>query len=113
MIKHEHIKKLYDKHNIESRAELNLKMLKNDSIKHHSIGFDEEFVSIKSLDADSPFYEIPIKNIAGIEELPHHTAIILRNSILFLNKSNNDIHVHINIEKPTLIDRIKHLFHMD
>ena len=110
MIKHEHIKKLYNKHKIESRAELDLKMLTKDCIKHHLIEFDNEFITIKSLEKDSPFNEIPLRNIAGIEELPNHTAIVLRNSILFLSKNNNDIHVHINIEKPTLWERIKFLF---
>lgn len=110
MIKHEHIKILYNKHKIELKTELDLKMLNKNTLKHHSIEFNNEFITIKSLAKDSPFYEIPLKNVAGLEELPNHIAIVLRNSILFLSKYNNDIHVHINIEKPSLWERIKYLF---
>ncbi|MBE6309537.1 MAG: hypothetical protein E7080_00590 [Bacteroidales bacterium] len=110
MIKHEHIKNLYNKHKIELKTELDLKVLSKDSLKHHSIEFNNEFITIKSLEKESPFNEIPLKNVAGVEELPNHIAIVLRNSILFLSKQNNDIHVHINIEKPTLWERIKYLF---
>ena len=110
MIKHEHIKNLYTKHKIELKTELDLKALSNASLKHHSIELNNEFITINSLEKDSPFNEIPLKNVAGVEELPNHIAIVLRNSIIFLSKHNNDIHVHINIETPTLWERIKYFF---
>ena len=110
MIKPELIKNLYNKFPKpeQNTGTLNFELLSNGNINHHTLQITECNLIINSVDKDSPFHEIPLKNISGIEDLENHIAIILRNSILFLNKQNNDIHVHIRIEKPTLWQRIKY-----
>lgn len=112
MIKQEIIKELYKKFplTLEANKEIDLRLLQNEQITHHAIELNGDELIINSVTKDSPFHEIPIKNIAGIQEFDNHIAIILRNSILFLNKSTTDIHVHINLEKPTLWERIKYAF---
>lgn len=110
MIKPELIKDLYKKfpQPEQNRGSLNFELLSNGNINHHTLQITELDLIINSVDTNSPFHQIPLRNISGIEDLENHIAIILRNSILFLNKQNNDIHVHIRVEKPSLWQRIKY-----
>lgn len=112
MIKPEVIKGLYTKYPepVKDKNNLNLELFKNDLLKHHAISITDNSLIINTVDDDSPFKEIPLRNITGIEEFDKHVAIILRNSILFLNKENNDIHVHINFKKPSILDRLRFMF---
>lgn len=109
MINQETIKELYRKFPQPSNN-LRLELFKEGFIKHHNLLTTDNDLIINSVDKDSPFHEIPLRNIAAIEDFPDFTAIILRNSILFLNKSNNDIHVHIKMEQMSLWDKVKNLF---
>lgn len=112
MVKPNKIKHLYRKHPLtdKSRSDLDLSPLLTDSLSQHLITIGQENIIINSVDEESPFRELPIRNIAGIEDMNQFTAIILRNSILFLDKSTTDIHVHINVEQPSLWQRLKYYF---
>ncbi len=115
MIKPEVIKELYTKYPEpgNNSNNLNLELFKNENLKQHNVHINEDSIIIYSVEEDSPFREIPIRNIKGIEEFNNHAVIILRNSILFLNKSNKDIHVHINFERPSMWQRLKYMFRND
>lgn len=106
MIKPEIIKTLYKKSPLPAN-DLNLELTKNNSLKHHSLQITETELIINSIDKNSPFHNIPLRNIRATEEIDNYYIIILRNSILFLNKENDEIHVHINVEKPTFWQRLK------
>lgn len=112
MVKPNRIKHLYRKHPLtdENRQDLELSRLLTDSLSQHLITIGKENIIINSVEEESPFRELPIKNIAGIEDLDQFTAIILRNSILFLSKFSTDIHVHINVEQPSFWQRLKYYF---
>lgn len=111
MINKKHIAELYKKHKINPNNpnKIDLEKFGSKCTKQHTISINNDNLIINSVEPDSPFHEIPIKNIAGIEKFENHIAIVLRNSILFLSKNTNDIHVHINVEKPSLWERIKYL----
>ncbi len=106
MIKPEIIKSLYKKSPLPING-LNLELIKDNSVKHHALLVNDTELIINSVDVNSPFHNIPLRNIRVIEEINNYLIIVLRNSILFLNKENNEIHVHIKVEKPSLWQRIK------
>lgn len=107
MIKPETIKELYKKSPLPINNQ-NLELFINHQLKHHSLQITNTELIINSIEEDSPFHSIPLRNIKCTEEDDVYFIIILRNSILFLSKINDDIHVHINVEKPTLWQRIKY-----
>ena len=82
----------------------------SDCIQLYNITFNKEHLTIHHCHHDSPLRVIPLSNIIGVEELSSHTAIILRNSIIFLNKYIHDIKVHIRIVKPSIWERIRFFF---
>lgn len=103
---------LYKKYPQPAQAggNLNFELITKGNLNHHTPLITDEELVINSIDPDSPFHKIPIRNIAGIEEFENHTAIVLRNSILFLSKLDDEIRVHINVEQPSLWERIKYMF---
>lgn len=107
MIKPEIIKALYKKSPLPTNG-LNLELIKNNSLKHHSFQITDTELIINTLDKSSPFHSIPLRNIRATDEIENYFIIILRNSILFFNKENDDIHVHIHVEKPTFWQRLKY-----
>lgn len=112
MTKQNIIKHLYKKYPSPAtdREDLNLSQLLNENLSQHDISVGEENIIINSIDEESPLREIPIRNITGIEDFERYTVIILRNSILFIDKQSDDIHVHINVEQPSLWQRLKNYF---
>ena len=84
MINPEIIKGLYIRYPQPSQNSLNFELLTKGNLNHHTPIVTQTDLVINNLDSDNPFYQIPLKNIAGIEELENHIAIVLRNSILFL-----------------------------
>lgn len=115
MIKPEIIKELYKKfpQPTEEKNKLNLEHLSSEKLNHHSIEMTSTDLVINSVEEISPFHEIPLRNISGIENLESHIAIVLRNSIIFLDKKTTDIHVHINIEHPSIWQRMKYMLKKD
>lgn len=115
MIKPEIIKELYKKfpQPTEEKNKLNLEHLSSEELNHHSIEMTSTDLVINSVEEISPFHEIPLRNISGIENLESHIAIVLRNSIIFLDKKTTDIHVHINIERPSIWQRMKYMLKKD
>ena len=111
MIKPNIIKGLYKKHQQTNytKKEPNFKNLISVITKLHSIEISETNLIIQSIQKNSPFHEIPLKNILGIENIESHIAIILGNSIIFLKTDSPEIHVHINIEPPSFWQKIKYM----
>ena len=69
MIKPNIIKELYKKHlhAINSTKELNFQHLLSEVLNHHSIEISKNDLIINSVQENSPFHEIPLRNILGIE----------------------------------------------
>lgn len=90
-----------------SPDELNLGLLFDYALENHGIIIDENDLFIGSVDPNSPFARLPLKHIHEILEFENQIAIILRNSILFLNKKDSDVNVHIRMENPSVWSRLK------
>ncbi len=106
------IDSLYKKYNKppQSADELNIGLLFDYAMENHGIVIDENNLYIGSVDPKSPFAEIPLGHINEIIEFENFIAIILSNSIVFLNKENSDVNVHIRMEPLSLWDKIKASF---
>lgn len=76
----------------------------------HKLELTDTEIRLGALDDDNPFKVIPIDRIFGIESFDRNVAIILRTCVLFLNKENQNINVHIKPHKISLWMRIKSLF---
>ena len=92
--------------------ELNIALLFDYAIDNHGICIDEEKLYIGSVDPKSPFAAIPLRHINEIVEFETCIAIVLRQSIIFLNKDNSEVYIHLRIDEdnPSLWDRIKTAF---
>ncbi|MDE5953703.1 MAG: hypothetical protein K2G72_03370 [Duncaniella sp.] len=102
----EKIYKLY-KRPPASPDELNLGLLFTHALENHGIVIDENDLYIGSVDPKSPFAAIPLRHIHEILEFETCLAIVLRNSMIFLNKHNSDVNVHLRMEEPSVWSRLK------
>lgn len=96
-----------------SPDQLNLGLLFEYAIDNHAIYIDDGNLVIDSVQPDSPFHTIPLRNINEILEFENSIAIVLPNSIIILNKHDSGVHIHIKMTKPSLLDRARGLFHHD
>lgn len=87
---------------------LDLGLLFEYAIDHHAIYIDGDKLIIDSVKPGSPFHAIPLKNIHEIVEFENSIAIVLHSSIIFLNKHDSTVHIHLRMQKPSLIERMKY-----
>lgn len=99
-----------DKSRPSSPDNLNLGLLFDYALDHHAIFIDEGKLFIESVSKDSPFHAIPLRNIHEILEFENSIAIVLHSSIIFLNKHDSTIHVHLRMQKPSLFERARNKF---
>lgn len=86
---------------------LNLGLLFQYAIENHAIFVDDGNLVIDSVSPDSHFHSIPLSNIHEIVEFENSIAVVLHSSIIFLNKHDDAVHVHLRMQKPSLLDRVK------
>ena len=93
----------------KSPDELNLGLIFDYTMDNHGIFIDEENLYIVSIEPSSPFSTIELKRIHEIVEFEMVIAIVLPASIIFLNKENSDVNIHLRLddERPTVWQRIK------
>lgn len=89
-----------------SPDELNLSLLFGEVFDNHEIYIDENTLVINSVDESSPFHAIPLDRIHEILEFENVVAIVLHSSIIFLNKRDNGVNVHVKMKGPSLLDRL-------
>ncbi len=96
----------------KSADELNISLLFDYALENHGIFIDEDNLYIGSVDPASPFATIPLPRINQIVEFETCLAIVLPSSIIFLNKDDSDVNIHLRLddEKPSLWQRIKDAF---
>lgn len=94
-------------HPPKSPDELNLALLFDYAFENHGIIIDDNDLYITSIDPSSPFACIPLDRICEIVEFSEVIAIVLPSAIIFLNKKNSDVNIHLKMERPSLWDRIK------
>lgn len=113
MITKKVIDELYHKYRKrpESVDALDIPLLFEHASEQHDIQIDDEGnLVIGSIDPRSPFRQLPLRNIHGISHFDDSLAIVLHSSILFLNKKDAGVNVHIRAEQPSLWECIRWKF---
>ena len=111
MINNQVIETLYKKYKKTPKSidMLNLAILFDYAAKHHNIYIEPESkkMTIGSIDPSSPFHSIPVNRINAIVPFEEWVAVVTPASIIFLNRKNSQVSVHIKPVKPGLMDRIR------
>lgn len=92
------IKNLYKTHckSPNSADDLNIELLFGLPIEYHDIEIDDAAnLILNRLPSTSPLRKIALRHIHAIVEIERWIAIVLRYSILFLNRCNSDTYIHI------------------
>ena len=114
MITKEVIQTLYKKYPKRAKSVdcLDIAMLFDTVGTLHDINVDLESgkIIIGSLDDKSIFRSIPLSHIHAIVPFEEWTVIVLHSSIVFLNRLNTKVSVHLKPLSPTLGERIKGIF---
>lgn len=88
--------------------DLDVGLLFDYASEHHNVQIDEDgHLDIESIDARSPFRRIPLNRICGITHFENSVAIVLPSSIIFLNKHDNGVNVHLRAQSPSIWEKIK------
>lgn len=86
---------------------LDIPLLFSDDIEQHKIDLTDDHIVINSLDSRSPFHSISINRVHEILNFEKVIAIVLHSSIIFLNKHDSGVNVHIRMNRPSLLDHIQ------
>lgn len=87
--------------------QLNLQLLFDYAMENHCIYVDGNDLIIESIQEDSPFHSIDLRRVRAILEFDRQIAIVLPASIVFLNKKDDGVHVHVRMAKRSLMDLIR------
>lgn len=103
------IRRLYKKYNtpVGFKIKQDIVDLATQLGPYHNIIVDDKYINFNDLPLNSPFGKIPIERICGIAEFDKVYALILPSCILFIDKFNSNINIHINLPKESLMERIK------
>ncbi len=114
MITKEVIKNLYKKYPRRARSvdDLDIAMLFETVGEMHNINIDIETnaLTIGSIDPKSIFHTIPLSHVHAFVPFEEWTAIVLHSSIIFLNRRNPNVSVHLKPVSPSLSDRLRGVF---
>lgn len=88
---------------------LNLSLLFDYAAHHHNIQIDPETgkLTIGSVDSKSPFHTLSIKRINAIVPFEDWVALVMHSSIVFLNRKNSQVSVHLKPLNPGFMDRVR------
>lgn len=114
MITKEVIKTLYKKYPRRPKSfdELDIALLFETVGELHkiTIDIDTNTITIGSIDPKSVFHLIPLSHVHGFVPFEEWTAVVLHSSILFLNRRNTTVSVHLKPVSKTFGDRVKDIF---
>lgn len=101
------IREIYKKYSkpLHSNSGLYMDLL-NDISAVHDLKINNDYLIIGSVGEKSPFYSLPLKKIYGIVNFENCIAIVLHSSILFLDKNENKVQIHLKMKKPNLFQRL-------
>lgn len=79
---------------------------------HHDISVDMDDnmnaeLVIGSIDRNSPFHRLPMHRIHAIVPFESWVAIVMHSSIIFLNKKDNKVSIHLKPMKEGVVDRLR------
>lgn len=112
MITKKVIDTIYKKYNKrpQSTDDLNIALLFEAVTPEHNIEIDGNDLIINSIDPFSPFHMLPLHGVHAIVEFDAHIAIIMHSSIIFLNKEDAGVSVHIKQDEASLSQRLRSIF---
>ena len=114
MITKDVIKEIYKKYPKRAKSvdELNFGLLFDTVGELHDINVDfaTNRLVIGSLDSRSIFRSIPLHHIHAFVPFEQWTAIVLNASILFLNRQNKEVQVHLKPQEQSMADRLRAIF---
>lgn len=117
MITKEVIQTLYKKYPNRAKSVdcLDIAMLFDTVGIMHDINVDIEAnkLIIGSIDEKSIFRSIPLSHIHAIVPFEEWTAIVLHSTIIFLNRKNTQVSIHLKPPKISVADRIRGIFSHD
>lgn len=117
MITKEVIKTLYKKYPRRAKNvdDLDIALLFETVGEMHDINIDVESntLSIGTIDSKSLFHSIPLSHIHAFVPFEEWTAIVLHSSIVFLNRRNTNVSVHLKPIAPGITDRLMGVFRKD
>lgn len=96
-----------------SPYDLEIGLLFSAAMDKHCINIDGDNIMIESIGTSSPFHKIGLDRIHAIVDFDRVVAIVLPASIVFLHKDSPAVNIHIKMEKPSLIERIRYKFTKD
>jgi hypothetical protein len=93
---------LYRKFRRKPRSEeaRNLQLLEQCALDASDIEIDSRCIRFCNVDPGSPFATIELERIHGVVDFDRHVAIVLPSSIIFLDKEDHSVHIHIKEEEP-------------
>ena len=74
---------------------------------HHEISVE---LLINSIDPASPFHRLPMHRIHAIVPFEKWVAIVMHSSIIFLNRKDNSVSVHLKPVEDSFMDRLRRKF---
>ncbi len=112
MINKEVIENIYKKYKSRPArvSDLDLHLLFEYAIENHEIYVDGNDLVINSVDPASPFNTIGLDRVHAILEFENVIAIVLHSSIIFLNKRDSGVNVHIRSGKGGFLSRLREHF---
>ncbi|MCM1033166.1 MAG: hypothetical protein NC405_05355 [Odoribacter sp.] len=114
MITKEVIKTLYKKYPRRAKSfdDLDIALLFETVGEIHNINIDIDtnMLTVGSIDAKSIFHSIPLTHVHAFVPFEEWTAIVLHSSIIFLNRNNTTVSVHLKPISPTISDRLRDMF---
>lgn len=91
---------------------LDISLLFDYAAEHHNVQINPDgHLVIESIDPRSPFHSVPLANIHGITQFEDTVAIVLHSSIIFLNKADDGVNVHLRHHRPSLWQRLRWRFY--
>ncbi len=79
----------------------------------HNIKIQEKHLIIGSVDEKSPFHSLPLNKIHGIVNFENCVAIVFHSSILFLDKKEDKVQIHLKMKKPNILQRLMMRFYRE
>lgn len=94
-----------------SPDELDIVLLFEELFDMHEVSIDENGnLIISSIDSESPFHSIPLRNIHAIVNFEEEVAIVLHSSIIILEKHSPKVFINLRETGRTITDKIASLF---
>ena len=91
----------------KSIDELSVELLFDSISQVHGLEIKDEKIILRSVEEKSMFRNIALSRVYGIVNFEKTVAIVLHSSIIFLNKKEPKVNIHIKPEPKTFIEKVK------